>query len=174
MTNDIIELLKENRSMLVDRWTEATLRTYPSESARFYSKEKDQFLNPVGHAMGKGLSEIFDAMLAGLDVQQIRPILDSMVRIRAVQGFAPSNSLAFLLFIKKIIRDELGAEIQSKGLDTQLATFEERVDGVLLVAFDVYAQCRQTLSDIKNSEFINRHTQLLKRANLMSEETRLS
>ncbi|WP_153306803.1 RsbRD N-terminal domain-containing protein [Desulfonatronum thioautotrophicum] len=174
MTNDIFELLKENRGMLVDRWTTLTLQTYPTESAKFYSKEKNQFHNPVGHAMSKGLAEIFEAMLVGMDVQQIRPMLDSMVRIRAVQGFAPSNSLAFLLFIKKIIRDELGAEIQAKGLEQQLAAFEERVDGTLLVAFDVYAQCRQTLSDIKNSEFINRHVQLLKRANMVSEETRLS
>lgn len=174
MTNALIELLRDNKGMLVDRWTASTLQTYPAESARFYSKEKDQFNNPVGHAMGKGLSDIFEAMLEGLDVQQIRPMLDSMIRIRAVQGFAPSNSMAFLLFIKRIIREELGSEIRSKDLEHQLSAFEERVDGVLLVAFDVYAQCRQTLADIKNSEFVNRHVKLLKRANLINEETRLS
>jgi len=174
MTNTLLELLKDNKGMLVERWTVQTLQTYPAESARFYTREKNQFNNPVGHVMSKGLAEIFEAMLVGLDVQQVRPMLDSMVRIRAVQGFAPSNSLVFLLFIKKIIRDELGAEVQAKGLEPQLASFEQRVDGILLVAFDVYVQCRQTLSDIKNSEFINRHVQLLKRANLMSEETRLS
>lgn len=174
MTSDIIELLRENKVMLVERWAMQTLQTYPSESARFYAKEKNQFSNPVGHALNKGLAEVFEAMLDGLDVPSIRPMLDSMVRIRAVQGFAPSNSLAFLLFIKKIIRDELDAEIRTKGLEKQLAAFEERIDGTLLVAFDVYAQCRQTLSEIKNSEFLNRHAQLLRRANLMSEETRLS
>ena len=174
MTKDLIELLRENKVMLVERWALQTLRTYPSESANFYSKEKNQFANPVGHALNKGLTEIFEAMLDGLDVSSIRPILDSMVRIRAVQGFAPSSSLAFLLFIKIIIRDELDAEIRTKGLEKQLAAFEERVDGTLLVAFDVYAQCRQTLSEIKNSEFLNRHAQLLRRANLISEETRLS
>jgi len=173
MTNDIIELLRENRVMLVELWTVKTMQTYPSESARFYSKEKNQFANPVGHAMSKGLADIFEAMLDGLDIRSIQPMLDSMVRIRAVQGFSPSSSLAFLLFIKKIIRDELDAEIKAKGLEKQLVAFEERIDGTLLVAFDVYAQCRQTLSDIKNSEFLNRHAQLLKRANLTSEETRL-
>jgi len=159
--------------MLVQRWTTLALQTYPSESARFYSKEKNQFANPVGHAMNTGLADIFDAMIAGQDVQVIAPLLDSMVRIRAVQGFAPSKSLAFLLYIKQIIRDELGAEIQAQGLEKQLPGLEQRVDGILLVAFDVYAQCRQSLADIKSSEFINRHARLLKRANLMSEGTRL-
>ncbi len=160
--------------MLVERWTKLSLQTYPSESARFYSKEKNQFANPVGHAMNIGLAEIFDAMLAGLNVQEISPILDSMVRIRAVQGFIPSKSLAFLLFIKKIIRDELGSDIHANGLEKQLVAFEERIDGVLLIAFDIYTQCRLTLTEIKSTEFINRHARLLKRANLMSEETRLS
>ncbi|GAB6057472.1 RsbRD N-terminal domain-containing protein [Desulfonatronum parangueonense] len=174
MKNDIINLLKDNKVMLVDRWTKLTLQTYPAESANFYTREKDQFANPVGHAMNKGLAEIFDAMLGGLDVQQITAIMDSMIRIRAVQGFTPSKSLAFLLFIKKIIREELGSEIKAKGMEDQLLVFEERIDGVLLVAFDIYSQCRSTLTELKSNEFINRHARLLKRANLMSEETRLS
>ncbi|SDB40833.1 RsbT co-antagonist protein rsbRD N-terminal domain-containing protein [Desulfonatronum thiosulfatophilum] len=174
MTNDIITLLKDNKVMLVDRWTKLTLQTYPAESAHFYTREKDQFSNPVGHAMNKGLAEIFGAMLDGLDVQQVTSILDSMIRIRAVQGFVPSKSLAFLLFIKKIIREELGSEIKAKGMEEQLVVFEERIDGVLLVAFDIYSQCRSTLTELKSNEFINRHARLLKRANLMSEETRLS
>lgn len=174
MENALIRLLKQNRTMLLERWTLQTLQTYPTESARFYSKETNQFANPVGHAIRQGLAELLDAILEGRDVEAITPLLDSMVRIRAIQGFAPSNSLAFILFLKVILRDELGAEIYSKRLTKELVAFEERIDGVLLVAFDIYVKCRQQLSDIKNREFVNRHAQLLKRANLISEETRLS
>lgn len=174
MENPLIHLLKQNRTMLVERWKLQALQTYPAQSAHFYAKETNQFANPVGYAMGQGLAELFDALLEGWDVQAIAPLLDSMVRIRAVQGFAPSRSLAFILFLKGILRDELGAEIQGKGLHKELRAFEERIEGVLLVAFDIYSQCRQQLAEIKNSEFINRHARLLKRANLMSEETRLS
>lgn len=174
MENALIHLLKQNRAMLVERWTLLSLQTYPAESARFYSREKNQFANPVGHAMRQGLADLFDALLEGKDVDQVRPLLDSMVRIRAVQGFAPSNSLSFLLFLKAILRDELGSEIHAKKLDKELIAFGERIDGVLLVAFDIYVQCRQRLADIKNKEFVNRHAQLLRRANLISEETRLS
>jgi hypothetical protein len=174
MQNALIHLLKQNRAMLLERWILKTLQTYPAESARFYSQETNQFANPVGHALSKGLSDLFEALLDGLDVEAVAPILDSMVRIRAVQGFAPSKSLTFILFLKVILRDELGPEIQAKKLGKELVAFEERIDGVLLVAFDIYTQCRQRLSEIKNKEFISRHAQLLKRANLMSEETRLS
>lgn len=174
MENALIRLLKQNRAMLVERWTLQTLQTYPTESARFYTKEKNQFANPVGHAINQGIADLFDALLEGRDIDAIAPLLDSMVRIRAVQGFAPSNSLAFILFLKSIMREELGAEIQSKRLGKELVTFEERIDGVLLVAFDIYCQCRQRFSDIKNQEFVNRHAQLLRRARLISEETRLS
>jgi len=173
MQNALILLLKQNSAMLLERWTLQTLQTYPAESARFYSKETNQFANPVGHALRKGLSDLFDALLKGLDVEAVAKVLDSMVRIRAVQGFAPSNSLTFILYLKVILRDELGSEIHAKRLNKELVAFEERIDGVLLMAFDIYTQCRQQLSDIKNKEFINRHAQLLKRANLMSEETRL-
>jgi len=171
MQNALITLLKQNRAMLLKRWTIQTLQTYPAESARFYSQETNQFANPVGHAIRQSLADLFDAILEGRDVEVIAPLLDSMVRIRAVQGFAPSNSLAFILFLKVLLRDELDAEIHSKRLGKELVAFEERIDGVLLVAFDIYVKCRQQLSDIKNKEFVNRHAQLLKRANLMSEET---
>jgi hypothetical protein len=43
------------------------------------------------------------------------------------------------------------------------------MDQVILLAFDIYTQCRQKISDIKVNEVRNQVGRLLERANLVCE-----
>jgi len=164
MDNDLIKLLKNKKTMLVEKWVRMSLQTYPDESARFFIKEKNPFANPVGNSLEHSLAELFDALVEGRDTSTIVPILDGMAHIRAVQGFSPSRSLSFILFLKEIIRQDLNEDIRRLNLHEQAVDFGARIDGVLLLAFDAFMKCREKLYQIRVNEMLRQHSGLLRRA----------
>jgi hypothetical protein len=98
------------------------------------------------------------------------PLLDKVIRIRAVQDFSPSSSLAFIFALKTLAREVLEAELASgevHGVD--LSDFDDKVDGLALFAFDVYMRCRENLFEARMTEVKNRTQRLLKLADKGSE-----
>jgi hypothetical protein len=55
------------------------------------------------------------------------------------------------------------------GLSGELQAFENRIDDIALLAFDIYSQCRQKIYEIRVNEVKNQLGRLLKRANLTFE-----
>jgi hypothetical protein len=90
--------------------------------------------------------------------------LEAIIRIRAVQDFTPSQAVAFVIQLKQIVREELGV-----GSSADLQGLEDRIDEVLLLAFDIYSKCRQKLNDIRVREVKNQVGRLLEKANLIVE-----
>ena len=157
-------ILAENRSIIIKKWQEAIIRTYPKETQRFLKKEKSQFANPVGSIITKDVEVLFDELIKGGDTEKIFSSLDKIIRIRAVQDFKPSHAVGFVLQLKGILRETLG-----EGAFSERHLLEDRVDAVALLAFDVYSQCRQQLCDIRVKEVRNEVGRLLERANLIKE-----
>lgn len=157
------EFLSEKKQSLLNRWFDAVLETYPQETAVFLKKQKNQFANPVGSNIMSSLELMFDAIVNSADADVIGRALDSIVRIRAVQEFLPSQALFFIPQLKDVVRDA------AKGTGYDLSAFEQRVDGVLMQSFDLYMQCREKIYDIKANEMRNMTSKLLERANRIFE-----
>ena len=157
-------VLSENRSVIINKWREAVIQSYPKETRRFLKKEKSRFSNPVGFIVTKDIEILFDEMVKGKDTEKIYNSLDKIIRVRAVQDFKPSHAVAFVLQLKAIVREVLG-----KGNLTELSHFEDRIDATALLAFDIYSQCRQQIYDIRVNEVRNEFGRLLQRANLIKE-----
>lgn len=154
----------------VQKWFDLLAHTYPLETVRLLKKETNQFANPVGHTFSVTISKIFDEFMGENDAETLRPLLDKIIRIRAVQEFSPSSALAFIFGLKSICRELLKTEIAGGGVSAdELLDFEERVDGLALFAFDVYMRCRQDLFDVRMTEVKNRTFRLLQRAQVVAE-----
>ena len=54
------------------------------------------------------LQEIID----GPDLEKVAPILDKIIRVRAVQDFRPSETIGFILRLKGLIREQFVEEIR--------------------------------------------------------------
>jgi hypothetical protein len=132
------------RRAIVEQWFARAAETYPSQTARFLMGEKDQFRNPVGHALRDGLAILLQQLLGDMDLAHIEPALDAIVRIRAVQDFPPSQAVGFVFLLKQILR-ELPAGEEVAGLD-------RRIDQLALMAFDKYMQCREQVAQIRAEE----------------------
>ena len=92
-----------------------------------------------------------------------------IIRIRAIQNFSPSQAVAFVFFLKTVIRDALEGEIRQSGIKEELLIIETRIDQLALLAFDQYMACREKLYDLKANELRRQTHRLLQRAKIIGE-----
>ncbi len=162
-------LLEEKKSSIVKKWVHVIFEQYPPDSTNFFLTQKDRFLNPVGHAISEGARDIFNALVDDSEPEKFYPLLNDIIKIKAVQDFSPSVAISFLFLLKKVIRVEAGAEIARRNLTPELEALESRIDQLILLSFDIYSKFRERIFEIKNDEFRRMTFRLLQRANLICE-----
>ncbi len=165
-------LLSQKRSVILKKWLYLILETYPADTSRFLKNEKNRFANPVGYTISKEIDAIYEELLHGMDSDKIFPLLDNIIRIRAIQSFSPSQAIVFTFLLKKAVREELESEIKENRIFEELLEFESRIDKLALLSFDVYMKCREKLYEIRANEVRNRSFKLLERANLIYGDQR--
>ena len=109
-----------------------------------------------------------------MDPETISSHLDPIIRIRAVQDFTPSQAIAFILFLKKILRQNLDKELQVSQIARDFVALESKIDQLSLMAFDIYSQCREKIYKISANETRNRTFKAFERAGLISEKPELT
>ena len=78
-------ILEQKKALVLKKWFELVVQTYPADTSNFMKTQKDPFSNPVGKTFSRGLEALFDLMLTGWDAEAVSSFLDPMIRIRAVQ-----------------------------------------------------------------------------------------
>ena len=173
---DVKTLLLQNRSAIVRAWNRLILDTYPEETSHFLKGEKDSFTNPVGSALIRQTEGLFDGLVADVPIEGLAGHLDGFVRIRAVQDFCPSDAVGYIFLLKQAIRDALHKEMGSENLLQELLNFESRIDRLALLAFDLYTECRKTISEIRvgearaETERVKRVLRAMNRTNVVMSE----
>ncbi len=164
-------ILEKNRDRIIKKWFDHAVNTYPLDTSRFLKTQANEFANPVGAMLLKGMAVMFDELVKGPDQEKIVPVLDPIARVRAIQDFTPSNALSFILHLKPIVRQTLRKDLKnSKGkLDEDLIDFFRKVDDLLLLAFDIYTACREKIFDLKANEEKNKVYKAFRRAGLITE-----
>lgn len=163
---ELAALLEQNRETILGKWFELITRTYPHVTSEFLAKQKDQFRNPVGHAISQSIGPIYDEIVSTMDSGRLTHALDGIIRIRSVQDFTPTGAVAFIFQLKTVIRQVMDAEIRRAGKWNDLAEFESRIDRVALLAFEKYTECREKLHEVRNKEIESRTMKLQTRVNM--------
>jgi hypothetical protein len=165
---DFKKQLIEKKTAILKKWFDAVADTYPDNTSGFLKKQKAQFTNPVGYTLAEGLEGLFEALLQGMIPDTVSTFLDGIVRIRAIQEFTPSEAVAFVFQLKKIVRKELGnAILQQPGMTDELAAFDTAIDDLALFSFDIYMKCREKIYELKANEARNMTFRLLQQAKLI-------
>lgn len=165
---ELKDFLSEKRSAILKKWFDAIIQTYPPETASFLKRQKNPFTNPVGNTILQGIDGLLEELINGMDSTRLSYFLDNLIRVRAIQDFTPSEAVAFIFHLKRIIREELGGGIPEAAVH-ELPLLEGRIDLLALMAFDIYAKCREKIYEIRANEMNNSTFMLLRRANLISE-----
>src|SRR4030042_3948457 len=163
------DLLSEKKSAIVKKWFDSILNNYPSDASNFLKKQKDGFLNPVGHTIYQSIDGLFDEILHGADFEKVYPYLNDILKIKAVQDFSPSKAVSFIYLLKQVIREELESDIAKNRFSEELKTFESQLDKLALLSFDIYMKHREKIFELRVNEIKNMTFGLLKRANLIYE-----
>lgn len=169
MDMSLKKLLEEKRSIILQRWFDEIMTTYPTDSSGFLKTQKDRFLNPVGHTFSQGINSIIETLIIGRGFEEDLPFLDDIIRVRAIQDLTPAQALTFVFSLKTVVREELRMEIKQNQLYDELLKFESEIDQLALFAFNTYVKCREQLYELKTDELKRMTFTLLKKANLMSE-----
>lgn len=167
----LLDILNNKKSVILEKWFDKIIETYPSDSSKFFHKLDNQFSNPVGCTISQGLESIFENLLKGMETESLKTTLEKIIKIRAVQDFSPSHSVAIFMFLKTVIREVTRDSNQDGRLYGELLTFESKIDTLVLIAFDIYEECRNTISELRINEIKNRSFRLLQRANLLKEKS---
>ncbi len=163
------KVIQDKKSQIISLWIQKFTDTYPHESARFFRDGPGQFSNPVGYTFHTCLDKIFDELFLEFDPEKMRGHVDPVVRIRAVQGFVPSEAVCFVPMLKQSIWEICGRDISGRGLMDGWVEFMERLEKLTNISFDVYMGCREQIWKQK-AEFMNSRThKLLERANLLDK-----
>jgi hypothetical protein len=136
--------LLQKRDAILEQWLEQTLASYPSQTARFLRDENDRFRNPVGQTLKEGLATLLDQITGEMDTAKIRPALESIVRLRAVQDFTAGQATGFVFSLREILYENL----EGGGPPS----WQKRIDEMALLAFDLYMRCREEIYHIKARE----------------------
>ena len=160
------EVLRNKSSKIIKRWQNKIIESYPEDTQRFLKKEKDRFANPVGYIMSHGIEELYNAFV-NQDHKRMITSLEDIIRIRSVQDFTPSSSVYFVLELKEIIKEEV--DDLNDYPKEEKGELDRRITSLLLMAFDIYEQCRYRLYELRVNEVRNEVSGLLKMANLVYE-----
>ncbi len=163
------ELLRQKKTAIARAWVELTLDTYHVDTKRFFIKQRDPFANPVGTTIAKELESLFSELLQGIRPEEVRPCLDRIIRIRAIQDFTASQAVSFVVLLKRVVRSHLEKDLQGQDLLPELMAFEDRIDQLSLLAFEVYMACREKLYEIRADQASRRVARLLEKTGLMGE-----
>ena len=86
-------LLANKKASILEKWFDVIIESYPPDTSNFLKNQSNRFANPIGSTISKGIEDIFDELLRGLNKEKTSQFLDNMVRIRAVQDFTPSQAV---------------------------------------------------------------------------------
>ncbi|MFC1840650.1 RsbRD N-terminal domain-containing protein [Thermodesulfobacteriota bacterium] len=166
------DLLSSRKKDILKKWQERIFQSYPAGSKRFLTSETDKFANPVGYSIKEKAENLFDELVNedGFNPVRVGPILDNIIRIRAIQDFSPSEAVSFIYLLKDAITDELeGLPEPGRNMLFDIISFYNKIDRAAMTAFELYMKCREKLFEIKVEGAKNQISGLLRRSDLIVE-----
>ncbi|MCG6551471.1 MAG: RsbRD N-terminal domain-containing protein [Candidatus Magnetominusculus sp. LBB02] len=165
------DILLKERNAILDGWYKLILGTYPIESRVFLAKKNDAAANPVGHVIAVSIEGILQELLSGMDTKRMASLLDDIIRVRAVQDCCPSEAISLILLLKQALRDAARGHLKGEQLVSELLAFEDEVDRLTLLSFDIFMKCREDIFDLKVNELRRSTFLIAKRLNHEKEQT---
>ncbi len=160
----------KHKKQILTQWFEVLSGTYPKDTARFLKANPDTFTNPVGGTARRSMETLLEALIRNAPPEELTPLLDPLIRIRAVQTmFTPSQATAFILDLKSILHTNLANKINDPQDRLEMQAIEKRIDRLLLIAFDIFVRCREKIYHLKATEEQSKIYRAFARAGLVRE-----
>jgi hypothetical protein len=164
----IYDILKQRRDIILKKWMDATLKQYSFGGIKPNRSKIDRFANPVEYTVQNGLSIMLDELIDGIHTARLDSSLEDIIKIRSVQAEKPSDAVNFIFDLKKIITGECGNESGYFDSPGDLEELNDRIEGLIRSAFDIFMKSREKIYEIRKNEILRRSYKLLERADMMA------
>ncbi|MCT4534048.1 RsbRD N-terminal domain-containing protein [Halodesulfovibrio sp.] len=164
-------IFSEHKETITEEWIAAIFGTYDIDTVGFLRSQDNAFSNPVGNKTKKATAIIIGALADdNLDSDILKPALNEIVQVRAVQKFEADQAMAVLFILKTIIRKHIVPKLSKSEEFADLLELESKIDSLALMGFRIYSECRDKVQRMRVDEFKRKHFQLLKRAERILEK----
>lgn len=160
---DLKQALGQNKEAFIKKWFQATINTYPPQSAKILGKDSNRFDNPIGAVTHETVADVFNLILTDYTAESLEKALDPVIRIRAVQAFSAREAVSFVYALK-----DIGATLLDAGMTGE---FDRLVDQIALASFNRFMKCREEIFLLKATESKRRIHRAFERAGLVAELT---
>lgn len=137
--------------LILSRWQKAAMSPYEQSVLKGASGTQERFADPMSYLMLENTAKIWQWLLQTHEDLDPVQFLEEICRLKAVQEPRPSKALSFIFALKQIIREELGYPNENGA--EMIKDLEQRIDELALVAFDIYAEYRAKIYQLKIAEF---------------------
>lgn len=151
MTAHFYERIASNRERIVSLWQAAALpQGFPLPCNK--STEELRFTAPADSLFNVEVEALFNWLISNEEPVAARLALQEICRLKAVQSVNSSEALSFIFDLKDIIRLVLGDDEPGCELCLEYRELDKRIDQLMLLALDEYADCREHIMEIKMDE----------------------
>ena len=141
----LAEILTRHRDQLLAPLVALAWEGDPGREA-FSRREADPFHNPVGAIVTGAIRDLYDGLATGTKVAALAGPVERLVQLRAVQEVAPSAAVSFAFLLARALREQLPPAVRADAAEA-LLELELIERELLLLAFDRYAACRESLHE---------------------------
>ncbi|HEY4440049.1 MAG TPA: STAS domain-containing protein [Candidatus Elarobacter sp.] len=153
-TNRIVEVLERDREAIGDRWFRAVTT---STRGKMVPAEVRRELIPVLDALLNGAREgELDAGLPAFD--EARALLGEYSRMRARQGFTPSETAVAVFALRDAVLTHIGTD----AAIADLPAFSRFIDGLGLHTFETFAASRESVILNQTEQLLELSTPVVK------------
>lgn len=153
--------VEKHKPQLIKDWFQATIETYPQETARILGKDSNRFDNPIGAVTRETIEDVVNHITEDFTPDTLETKLDPIIRIRAVQAFSAADAVSFIFELK-----DIGARILDKE---SVLDFHRLVDQIALAGFNRFMKCKEEVFLLKATESKRRIHRAFERAGLVAE-----
>ena len=169
MSNRLNQLMQQKHEELLKEWFEQAIAAYPAEAHKYFVRVDKDFANPVGSNIYRNMDHLLSELHGDRDADKLYGYLEMIMKIRAVQDMKPSKALAFLPSMKHLVLTAFKAEIKAGQVtQAELDDLYTDIDTMMLIAFDLYSESKEQLSNLRIAQ-VKEMNAMLQKANLLNE-----
>lgn len=158
MESKLKTTLLSRKDIILEKWIKYILDGYQSKGTRFFTENDNPFQNPVGTKTKSETELILSQVLGEMDLALIEDSLEKIIKIRSIQDFSASEAISFLFLLKKVIGEETALNEYKEIKTFEVINVFDRIDKIIFMAFDIYMNNRERISQIKINEIKKKFT----------------
>lgn len=157
----LLGVLKNKKRIILENWFEKIVAAYPPETRVVLKRVGEQFANPVGSVLYRGIEGLLQSLVDGGELVDMMPFIDEIIKIKAVYDSSPSRAVDYAFQLRQVIWDQALDEINDGTVAVaELVKLDIIIDNLTLASFEKYMKFQEQIYEVRATELRRRYHML--------------